>query len=190
MQAQQHAFYLALYRVACLVNSSLNLQSTLDTAVKSVAEAMHAKAGSLRLLDAGGNNLELVSSYGLSDRYLHKGRVEVSSSTIDREALAGKAVCVGNVAHDTRLQYPEELAREGITSVLCAPLIRHDRPIGVMRVYTGEEHLFAQEEVEFLQALADICTLAIENARMYDALHRTYEDTMEALWGSSSSKRW
>jgi GAF domain-containing protein len=185
MPTEQHAFYPALYRVACLVNSSLDLQHTLDAVIHSVTEAMHAKAGSLRLLDADGNHLELVSSYGLSDRYVHKGTVEVSASTIDREALAGKAVAVADVATDTRLQYPEALTREGITSVLCAPLIRHDRPIGVMRVYSSERRTFDTDEVGFLQALADICALSIENARMYDALNRTYHDTMEALWGSS-----
>jgi GAF domain-containing protein len=185
MPPEQYRFYPALYRVACLVNSSLDLQNTLDATVHSVVEAMQAKAGVLRLLDKGGNVLELVSSYGLSDRYLHKGPVGVSSSIIDREALAGKTVSVGDVARDTRFQYPEDLRREGITSVLCAPLIRHDRPIGIMRVYTGEARHFAQDEIEFLQALADICALAIENARMYDTLNRTYQDAMEALWGSS-----
>jgi GAF domain-containing protein len=187
MQGDHEAFYHALYRVALLVNSSLDLHATLDAVVKSVAEAMGARACALRLLDPGGNVLELVNSYGLSDRYLHKGPVEVNASSIDREALTGKMVSVGNVATDTRLQYPDELVREGISSVLCAPLIRHDQPIGVMRVYTGEKHTFDTDEVEFLQALADICALAIENARMYDALHRTYHDTIEALWGTSRS---
>jgi len=185
MQGDHEVYYHALYRVAYLVNSSLDLHVTLDSVVRSVAEAMSAKACALRLLDAKGDVLELVNSYGLSDRYQHKGPVEVSASRIDREALGGKAVAVGDVSTDTRLQYPEELRREGIISVLCAPLIRHDRPIGVMRVYTGQAHTFDSDEVDFLRALADICALAIENARMYDALHRTYHDTMEALWGST-----
>jgi len=184
VQSDEHALYGGLYRVACLVNSSLDLHDTLQAVVQSVAEAMGAKASSIRLLDDGGNLLELVSSFGLSDKYLNKGAVEVSASKIDREALLGATVAVGNVATDTRLQYPEELAREGITSVLCAPLIRHGHPIGVMRVYTGQEHVFGSDEVDFLHALADICALAIENARMYDALNRTYHDTVESFWGS------
>ena len=151
--------------------------------MRSVVEAMHARACALRLLDAQGAVLELNASVGLSERYLHKGPVEVSASSIDREALTGKIVSIGDVATDTRLQYPEELKREGICSVLCAPLIRHEHPIGVMRVYTGERHTFDTDEIEFLQALADISALAIENARMYDALHRTYHESMEALWG-------
>lgn len=185
MHGDHAAYYHALYRVALLVNSSLELSSVLDSVVRSVADAMDARACSLRLLDEHGDVLDLVASVGLSDRYLRKGPVEVAGSPIDREALAGKIVSVGDVTSDTRLQYPEDLAREGIVSVLCAPLIRHDHPIGVMRVYTGERHTFEQDEIDFLQALADICALSIENARMYDALQRTFHVGMDALWGSA-----
>lgn len=184
MSGNHEAYYHALYRVAWLVNSSLDLNQTLDSVVRSVAEAMDARACALRLLDPTGNVLELVASVGLSERYLHKGPVEVSASPIDREALTGQVVWISDVVQDSRLQYPEEVAREGIRSLLCAPLIRHQHPIGVMRVYTGERHTFAGDEMDFLKALADICALAIENSRMYDALHRTYNDSMEALWGS------
>ena len=185
MPADHEAFYRALYRVATLVNQSLELERTLGQVVAGVAEAMGARACSLRLLDASGLVLELAAQHGLSERYVRKGPVEVAASAIDSEALAGKVLTIGEVAHDTRLQYPEELAREGIHSVLCVPLIRHERPIGVMRVYTGETHVFEADEAEFLQALADICALAIENARMYARLEQTYHQSMEALWGSA-----
>lgn len=185
MQGDHAAYYHALYRVALLVNSSLDPQEVLSTVVRGVADAMHARACSLRLLDRSGTILEMAAACGLSEHYLNKGSVAVAASSIDREALSGKVVRVQEVRTDTRLQYPEELAQEGIVSMLCTPLIRHQVPIGVMRVYTGEPRQFAQDEIDFLQALADICALSIENARMYDALQRTYEVGMEALWGSA-----
>ena len=186
VQGDHEVYYHTLYRVACLVNSTLKLEDTLEAVVRSVAEAMSARACSLRLLDRQGKVLDLVASVGLSERYLRKGAVEVSASPIDREAITGKTVSVGDVMQDARLQYPDELVREGIVSILCAPLIRHQHPIGVMRVYTGERHTFASDEVEFLQALADICALAIENSRMFETLHHTYHQSMEALWGSEN----
>lgn len=186
MQGDHAAYYHALYRVALLVNSSLDPDEVLRSVVRSVAEAMSARACSLRLLNRVGTELEMAAAHGLTDRYLNKGAVAVSASPIDREALSGTVVTVAQVISDSRLQYPEELAREGIVSMLCAPLIRHQTPIGVMRVYTEAQHDFAQDEIDFLQALADICALSIENARMYDALQRTFEVGMEALWGSAA----
>jgi signal transduction protein with GAF and PtsI domain len=185
MQGDHAVYYHALYRVALLVNSSLDPREVLGAVVHSVADAMRARACSLRLLDRSGTVLEMAAAYGLSERYLNKGSVAVAASPIDRQALRGEVVSVQDVQADTRLQYPEELAQEGIVSMLCAPLIRHQTPIGVMRVYTEEPRRFDQDEIDFLQALADICALSIENARMYDALQRTYEVGMEALWGSA-----
>src|SRR5665213_3492830 len=80
MQRDHEVYYHTLYRVACMVNSSLNLQRTLEAVVKSIVEAMDARACALRLLDRKGEVLELVASVGLSERYLHKGLVEVSAS--------------------------------------------------------------------------------------------------------------
>jgi GAF domain-containing protein len=52
-----------------------------------------------------------------------------------------------------------------------------------MRAYTGEPHDFTEEEVEFVQAIADLAALAIVNARLYEEVRRDYKDTMTLLWG-------
>jgi signal transduction protein with GAF and PtsI domain len=180
------AYYNALYRVTVLVHASLDLDRTLEVVVESVAEAMKARACALRLLDPAGQVLDLVASTGLSFDYLHKGRIEVASSPVDQEALAGKVVAILDVASDSRLQYAADLLREGLRSVLVAPLIRHGVPLGVLRVYTDERHQFEQDEVDLLQALADICALAIENARLFSMLRETTTDGIDAFWGTRS----
>jgi GAF domain-containing protein len=60
--------------------------------------------------------------------------------------------------------------------VLVAPLfVEGSRPIGVLRVYTGERREFDDEEIGFLQAIANISAIAIENARMHQTLKRQME---------------
>ncbi len=186
MKVDHEAYYHGLYRVTLLVHASLDLNDTLEVVVRSVAEAMRARACALRLLDPAGKVLDLVASTGLSTGYLLKGRIELTNSPVDQEALSGRVVAILDVASDARLQYAADLAREGIQSVLVAPLIRHGSPMGVLRVYASEHHQFEQDEVDFLQALADICALAIENSRMFSVLKETYKVGMDALWGTSS----
>jgi GAF domain-containing protein len=182
------SYWRALYAATRDVTSSLALQQVLDRLVRRVAEAMHVKAASLRLLAPNGDSMTQRTSFGLSEAYLAKGPVNLGHSSLDREALRGTPVWVADVRTDPRFQYPTEAAREGLVSALCVPLTAHGRHIGVLRVYTGELRQFSTEEVEFLSALADLGAIAIENARLHEELQRDYDQTVGALWGVEPAK--
>ena len=59
----------------------------------------------MRLLDEKRQKMELVASYGLSDRYINKGPVGTDKSIT--EAMMGKAVSIYDVASDPRATYPQ-----------------------------------------------------------------------------------
>jgi GAF domain-containing protein len=177
-------YFHALYRVSHAINSNLHVPDVLGIMAEKITEAMQAKACSLRLLDKRTGTLTIGAEYGLSETYLHKGPVQVEHSPLDQEVLRGNSVYIANAAKDTRFQYPEQASREGIISVFCIPLIVHGEPIGVLRVYSGQPRTFSEAEREFLGVLASVAALAIENARLYQALKRDYEETMDALWGT------
>jgi GAF domain-containing protein len=129
--------------------------------------------------------LKLAAVYGLSEDYLAKGPVDVDHSPIDSEALGGTPVIIQDIGADTRFQYKEAAKREGIVSVLCVPLEVRGETIGVMRVYTGEQVTFLEDDIQFLSVLASLAALAIENANLYESLKRSYDGVMDVLWGSS-----
>jgi len=160
----------ALYETALALSSSLELDQVLQQMVRTTAEIMHAKGCSIRLLTAEGQKLELAAAWGLSDAYLQKGPVEVARSPLDQEALQGKTVIVLNAPEDPRLQYHEEVSREGICSILCAPLMAKGQPIGVIRVYSAICYLYARDDADFLEAVAAAGAAAIDNARAYRRL--------------------
>lgn len=159
----------ALYETALALSSSIELDQVLQQMVRTTAEIMHAKGCSIRLL-AEGDRLELAAAWGLSEAYLQKGPVEVARSPLDQEALQGKTVIVLNAPEDTRLQYHEEVSREGICSILCAPLVAKGQPIGVIRVYSAVCYLYARDDADFLEAVAAAGAAAIDNARAYRRL--------------------
>src|SRR5438105_3876586 len=133
----RHPYFVALFETAKAVHSSLDLDEVLNELVRNSAEALGVKAAALRLLDPNEHTLELRAQHGLSPDYLAKGPVLVEESDIDREALRGEPVVIGDVRRDFRFQYPEAASEEGIRSVLCVPVMLHDRGIGVLRVYAG-----------------------------------------------------
>jgi signal transduction histidine kinase len=155
------------------VSGSLELSRVLDALARSVASALRAKGASIRLLSEDGQQLTMAAAYGLSQKYLDKGPVQVDRSPIDRQALSGKPVILHSELDRDLLQYPLEIKAEGIGSILCVALTGRSRPLGVLRVYGPRAPFFTEEDVNFAVAIASQGATAIENAVAYGTLRRT-----------------
>jgi serine phosphatase RsbU (regulator of sigma subunit) len=69
---------------------------------------------------------------------------------------------------DPRTVYPESARLEGIVSELAIGMRYKGKPIGVLRVYTGEARQFDRQQIELLRAIAAQAAAAIENTRLYE----------------------
>jgi len=165
----------ALFQSIQALSGTLELPRVLDELVRGVSLGLHAKGASIRLLDQPGQHLTMAAAYGLSQKYLDKGPVEVARSPIDQEALSGKPVIVQPSKDGERLQYPAEIEAEGIASILCVPLIGRGGRVGVLRVYGARPRFFNEKSISFVVAMAQQGAAAIENAVAYAALRRTDE---------------
>ena len=168
--------YKTIYEVARIINLSFKPGEVMSRIAEATATAMKAKGCFIRVLSADGNTLTPGAHFGLSERYAQKGPVEVSKSKLDQEVLKGDIVTIADVRKDKRFQYPEEAAKEGLCSLMVAPLsVGGGRVIGSIRVYSAEERTFDEEELNFLRCIADLSGLALENARMFAALKRAQQ---------------
>ena len=165
-----------LYRIAEVLNSSLNLQDMLRRMLDTVVHEMGLRAASIRLLDAKGQGLVLAAASGLSDHYLAKGPVLVAHSPVDQRVLGGESVVLHDVEMEPGFEYPREAVREGIRSVLVVPLKLQDRTQGVMRVYSARPRHFSNVGITFLTSVAGLVALAIERAELHAVLREQYED--------------
>ncbi|WP_029897970.1 GAF domain-containing protein [Desulfohalovibrio reitneri] len=168
-------YYRSLFAAAMAINSSLEFAEVLRTVARQASEALDVKGCSIRLLDRTGKQLLPGTSHGLSGTYMRKGAVEVEKSGVDREVLSGKTVFIEDVTVDERFQYKREAKEEGIVSLLVVPLVAESEAIGVLRFYASTRREFDEEEVEFAQSVAALSTVALENARLHQALKRDYE---------------
>ena len=183
-------YYYALYEVARTVSSTLRIHQVLNRIVESTARGMQAKACSLRLLTPRRDQLIVSSVFGLSEDYVAKGPIEVSRSQVDADAILGNSVQIHDAGADPRMQYPVEAACEGIRSILIVPVAVKETVIGVLRVYTREPHEFTADELDFLQAVAELSGIAIENARIYEALEAQFDAIRRAKipWAENFAK--
>ena len=72
------------------------------------------------------------------------------------------------------------LAALGLVSLLAVPLQFEKRAMGALAVYTGDPHLFSDEEVRTLSAYAELSALALEKTRLYDRLVSTEEELRQS----------
>jgi sigma-B regulation protein RsbU (phosphoserine phosphatase) len=157
----------ALYGISGLLAGTFDLQQVLNEVVRRVGEVMRVKSCSLRLFDDQTGELPIKAVYNLSREYLNKGAVRVAENPVDAQALSGQTVYIEDVPNDPRVRYPDEARREGLASGLIAGMFYRGKPIGVLRVYTGERHRFSPFEAGLLRAMAAQAASAIETARLY-----------------------
>ncbi|MCX8026459.1 MAG: GAF domain-containing protein [Thermodesulfovibrionales bacterium] len=163
--------YLRVFKeVTQAVNSTLQLQKVLDLIVKKLPETMRLKGATVRLFDSDEKILKLVASYGLSQKYLNKGPVDLEDNV--KIALNKGAVAIYDVSSDPRVIYKKEAEEEGIKSMLTLPIIFKGKVIGILRLFTSEHRMFTDEDIDFTTSLAEVCGTAIENARLFEELRQ------------------
>lgn len=160
----------ALTLAARDINATLDIEDVLNNLARHTANALDIAGASIRLLGEDGERLTMIASHGLSRSYLGKGTVMVSRSPLDALVLKGEPVIIGDVASDTRLQYPQELANEGIRSMAVVPIRGRSRALGVLRGYSELPNRFDDEKLDLMQAMANQSAAAIENALTHEAL--------------------
>ena len=158
-------FLREIQALSTLVNSTLDLDRILRTMVERVAITMGAKGCTLRLLNPATNKLELAAAFGVSNEYLQRGEVENERNI--KMVLAGEPVAIYDLHHDQRVDYRQQMADEGIASLLAVPLKVDQEIIGVMRILAGVPRVFTSIEVQFSVTLAEVGGTAIRNARNY-----------------------
>jgi signal transduction histidine kinase len=129
---------------------------------------MEARTCSLLMLDESGQWLDLRASHGAGPAYLRKPRLNVDESFMGIVVRRKKPMQLENVQASSLYQNIDMARREGLVSVLSAPLVFGGQSIGTLNVYTGEPRSYSNEEINTLTALAELSAIALEKARLYE----------------------
>lgn len=158
----------SLLSVGHTINSALDLQEALQVITREASLLMEARMCSLLLLDDTGQWLQLSASHGAGSAYLKKPHVNLDESLVGVVVRRKRPLQELNVQTSSRYVHSDLARREGLISLLSVPLVFRNQAIGVINVYTSEPHLFSNEEIGILTALADLSAVAIEKARLYE----------------------
>lgn len=155
----------ALYEMIKEMGLCADLQKLMDTATRHAARIMGVKGCSIKLVDEASKTLRFASTYGLSQDYLAKGKIDIDKSPINRQIIEGAVWAIGNIDEKDYFQYPEDVRKEGIASMICLPLRVEKRIFGIFCVYSDESYRFGEGDIQFFSLMTDLSAIAIENLR-------------------------
>jgi len=170
--------YDTLVKISRFLLKSKDPEKIIKMMVESIQSTLESKGCGLFLINPQTKQLEIASSVGLSQDYLKKGPVSTLRSIAD--SLKEGPVAIYDVSDDPRIQYPEEAIKEGIASILSVPIMMGDQVIGAVRVYMAEKCEWTLDDVNFVQALAQIAGILIEMTRLYQG-QKEYIEILSTL---------
>lgn len=186
----QVAFFQAQRKISRLVNSTLDLDQVLNTIVDTLPGIMGVMGCTIRLLQPATNRLELVAASGVSEHYLNRGSISREDSIF--KVLKGEPVAIYDAASDHRVDYHEEIEREGVKSILAIPIKNDHEIIGVLRLLTDRHRVFSISDINFAVTAAEEGGNAIEKARTYRKItllfnqieehERFLQTILDSLW--------
>jgi signal transduction histidine kinase len=157
-----------LVSVSRTINSALNVNEALQLITREACVLMEARTCTLLMLDATGQWLDLRASFGAGPAYLDKPRLSADESFMGIVVRRKKPMQLENVCESSLYQNKDMAQREGLVSLLSAPLVFGGQVIGTLNVYTGQARSFSNEEINTLTALAELSAIALEKARLYE----------------------
>ena len=150
---------------------SLDLNETLNTALKVIINRINAQAANIFLINEKINKFECIAS--LNQDHLNEYKLDLKDGVMAKAVEQKKCIRVGDVRKDVReiAEFYFDLDNKTnftTLSVLCAPLIAANECLGVIHCLNKKTalKLFVENDRKLLETLSAPAALAIRNAKM------------------------
>ena len=166
-----------LTRISVLRDINLAITSTLD--VQTVLDVLldrltllfpYPIASTVRLILPATGKLAHIVSRGLNHQEW-QAHAPASPAPRTEALLRSKLpVMARNIQTDPDSRSPEFYVRNGLISYLGVPLVIQGGVLGILGLYTREEHEFTKDEIDSVSSLAVQAAIAIHNSQLYEKL--------------------
>ncbi|MEA3459273.1 MAG: response regulator [Chloroflexota bacterium] len=165
---------ISLFEISKALMATMDLEELLDQVVQVVREETKADRVSLMLLNKRGGELTIEAAVGphrMAEAKAGKGIAGLVVKKGEPLLLNGKNPIDPQV---------REAMSDEISSALCVPLKIKDRIIGVLNLAKLGGISFAEGDLEMASILSGQAAIAVENARLYDAV-KAYSERLEEM---------
>ena len=171
-QALQRAHYAErLAQVGRVAVDSRDPQGVLDEVPRVAADALDCDVAMVYLLEANALELRVASMVGAMPGEAIGDRVANRPDTSLGFVLAqGRSITVRDYNVETRFRINPAYLDAGLTSALASPLSDRGRTIGVLVVRSRARRFFGDDEVRFVESLANLLATTLQRAHSEEAL--------------------
>ena len=177
----------AMTQIDQAINSSLDLNVSLEIVLIQAIEQLQADAVDILLVDDVTNSLVFSKAKGFKTDEIRKSNFGLGDGLPGKAVLERTTVAIPDLNLAGESYFKNLLVeREGFISYYCVPLITKGQLKGVMEVYFRHTFQADQEWLEFLEMLAQQTAIAINNAELLNSLQSSniqllnaYETTLK-----------
>jgi len=168
----------ALREIELAITSCLDLRTRLDVLLEKIESCVPiAAASTVRLFDRENGNLEAAACRGVDEEKWRSQARTILRGRAEQVVKSRVPVMVRDIRRDVRTYNLDVF--DGLISYLGVPLLAHGQVLGVLTLYTAQEHDFTEEEIEFVTTLGGQAAIAIRDAKLYEQTKRQAEQLAE-----------
>jgi RND family efflux transporter MFP subunit len=172
----------ALYDIARIFNSTLEIEALLPIVASKVRDILRAQACNLWLVEPHGRSMKLAQQDGRDPSVEVGAEVPIDTGHLANVAQTGNPRLIENPAEEETLA--ERLKAGGeefeVQSLICAPLTKETQVIGVIELVNKSDGTpFNEDDLFFLASIAEQAAVALHNANLLESERKLH--TMHAL---------
>jgi|AMZC01.1.fsa_nt_AMZC01000442.1_4 PAS domain S-box-containing protein len=174
----------ALNTVAAAVSQSLDLQVTLQTALRAILKVIPVDSAGISLVDEAAGELVLRAQHGWRHDFVTQPmRIPLGKGMSGYVVANDEVLVTGDLSGDPRLAVPE-FADEGVQAMALVPMHARGRVVGILSVMNHQPYQFSDDEISVLRVIADQVGVALDNARLYESI-KEQSSRLEAILNST-----
>jgi putative nucleotidyltransferase with HDIG domain len=175
-----------LHDLSKAINSSLHIEEVMEMICSKTARLMKADKVLLLVLDEKDSTLTIHNKLGVIDSDIPKRQFQNIQSFDHCIVHKGTVIKMDEVLAVDQHQGLRQ-SMSFLFDMFFAPLEIQGEAYGLLGV-NGEPHEFSQVELEIFCSLGSQAAIAMENANLYQRLHKTFLNTAEALAEAINSR--
>ena len=169
----------ALRKIDTAITSGHDMRHALRVALDQAVQQLQVDAAAVLLALPGLTSLQHAVDYGLDGARARANQWSPGRDLATRAWTDRARVTVRDASQGAAPEHAP-LREAGFCSYMAVPLVAKGRVKGVLEVYCRAPLSPDREWIDYLETLAGQCAVAVENAALFDGLHHTNMELIQA----------